>query len=77
MADILLRGVAVGLEVPGARLSDTQRGVDDPAPALTCAHLGIESREVPSARDFPAEFVDAFGFFRALSQVVALAGIEA
>ena len=77
MADILLRGVPVRLEVPSARLSGVQCGIDDPAPALARAHVRVQRREVPSARDFTAEVADALRLLGAGCKVVALTGIPA
>ena len=75
VADILARGVAERLEVPGADLALGQSRVDEPAAALAFAHLRVERGEIPALCDLGAERGDPVGVARRPRQIVALARI--
>ena len=61
IANVLTRGVAERLEVPGVALALVERGVDKAAPALTLAHTSVQFGEVPTFPNLGAKLGDECG----------------
>src|SRR5579883_1781385 len=72
VAHVRFRRVRERLEIPGAGFAFAQRGVDEAAAALACAHFNIESGKIPAPRNFRPELGDAAGMVGARRQIIAL-----
>ncbi len=76
VAHVLFEASRNGWKSQG-RLALGERGVDEPAPALALAHLGVERGEVPASRDLGAKVGDVLGILGRRGEIVALARIAA